>query len=248
MKKCLNIGIILAIAALLIFTGGLFFEVVMAEEINKITVNGNGIVSVDPDEATINFSVETMKDTANEAQSETARITNEVIEKLKENGITEEQIKTRNIYTAPRYDYSPTGERKIIGYISVNDFEVETKDIDNVAKIIDIGIKAGATGIDGVTFSISDTNKYYGDALKMAIENATDNANTIASSIGVNLGKVINVTDNGSYNSYKMMADTSSSFNGIAKAEYEDAGAGYISDIRYDKIDIRAQVTMIFSY
>ena len=69
MKKCLNIGIILAIAALLIFTGGLFFEVVMAEEINKITVNGNGIVSVDPDEATINFSVETMKDTANEAQS-----------------------------------------------------------------------------------------------------------------------------------------------------------------------------------
>lgn len=238
------------ISAMLITTALVFSLCVPSFAADKtITVSGKGVVSVEPDEAVMDFTIETDGSNATQAQSKNADLFSKVSEALEKAGISKDDIKTSWYYVYPKYKYDDNGNQTLIGYEATNTFDVTTTDKENVGEYIDIALKAGVTQNGGVTFKISQPEKYYGEALADSIANARLSAETIAKSLGTKLGDVVTVTELGDGNAYNINNAGSKYVTGGAEmgssATYDSAG--YV-DIGYDKIDVTANVTVVYSF
>lgn len=241
MKKWKKIAAVLAAAMVLTFgTASLTYA---AE--GEIHVNGTGIVMADPDTATISLNVETMGKTSEAAQKENNRIMQKVTAAMQDLGVAKEDIVT--VYTSvyPQYIYNDnTGGRTLDGYRAYTDLQVTTKDIDHAGKYIDAGLKAGATGTGGVSFSVADQSLYYGQALQVAVKNAEKSAVSIAQAYGRQLGAVKSVTEN-SRNAY--YAETVS-MNKMMATEDSAAAMGGGTTISYGKIQITANIAVTYGF
>ena len=214
----------------------------LAAEKGQINVTGKGIVTVEPDLATMYISIDTNAPTAEEAQKQNADKSGSVISGLKAVGIKDEDIKTNRYGVYPRYKYDEkTGERTMVGYEVSNNLLVTTADVKNTGKYLDAAVKAGATGNDNVEFSVKDPTQHYAQALSLAIQNANSSAQTIAKALGVVQGKAVRVDENYSSDSY--LRNESEKASAV-----RDMGAGSAADIRYDKIQISANVNVTYLF
>ncbi len=228
-----------------------FATTAFAQEVTQtaqriIEVNGKGIVSAKPDVASIYFTVESKEKTAEKAQTKNTEVTEQVTKALKELGVRDDAIITQyysidvdQIYNQEKQKWEENG------YHAYNRFMVKTNDVNHTGKYIDAAVKAGVTNVGSVSFSISDPNKYYKQALQSAVKNASSSAASLAESLGVSLGNCISVQELASYNSYEreegvaatMEADTSNS-------KLRASGA----NIKYQDIEISANVVMKYAY
>lgn len=210
----------------------------------EINVNGVGIVMANPDTADISVSIETMGKTSEAAQKENNKIVQKVTDAMVQLGVTKDKIVTTYTSVYPQYEYDDaTGKRSISGYRSNTDLQVTTKDINNAGKYIDAALNAGATGTNGVNFSISDQSAYYAQALQAAAKNAGRSAEAIAQAFGKPLGAVKSVTEN-SGNAYYV-----DSMNAPRKEMAMDSAAGASSTvISYGKIQVSANISVTYGF
>jgi uncharacterized protein YggE len=167
-----------------------------SETTKTISVTGAGVVSATADQATLNIGVEVTEETAGEAITGNAELMAAVIEALKNNGISEDDIKTTSYNVYPQYDWSEDG-RKLIGYTVTNMVQVTVKDIDNVGNIIDVAGEAGANSINGISFGLSEEKmaELKEDAYVLALGDAQDKADLIAGTLGLTISGVQSVTE-----------------------------------------------------
>ncbi len=159
------------------------------EEKNMVSVNGSGKVILEPDLATAMLSVSTRAETALEAQNKNNELMAAVLASVKANGVEEADITTSYVNLSEVYDYGKTPS-KLIGYEMANSITVKVRAIDDVGKIISDAIAAGATGTNGITFSISDTTEAYRKALAAALTDAAAKAQALADAAGATLSAV----------------------------------------------------------
>lgn len=241
MKKWKKFCMILAAAVVLSL--GTFSLAYAAE--GEIHVNGVGVVMANPDTANISLSVQTTGKTADAAQQESNRILQKITNALLDLGIAKESIVTAYTSVYPQYTYNDeTGERSVTGYRSNVQLNVTTKDIDHTGKYIDAALKAGATGTDGVSFSVADQSVYYRQALQVAVRNAEKSASSIADAYGKALGAVKSVTEN-SQNSYTIEEANSSMVEYAAQDTASGIGGTTIS---YGKIQITAKIAVTYAF
>ena len=211
----------------------------------EINVTGTGIVMADPDTAKINLSVETTGKTSEAAQKENNQIIQKITNAMQDMGVTKENIVTTYTSVYPQYNYNDeTGQRIVLGYRSYTDLQVTTKDIDNTGKYIDAALKAGATGTNGVDFSVADQSLFYGQALQTAVKNAEKSAQSIAQAYGKQLGAVTSVTEN-SRNAYYV---ETANLSKMMVAEDSMAYAGGGTTISYGKIQITANIAVTYGF
>lgn len=211
----------------------------------EINVNGTGIVMADPDTAKINLSVETMGKTSESAQKENNQIIQKITNAMQDMGVTKENIVTTYTSVYPQYNYNDeTGQRIVMGYRSYTDLQVTTKDIDNTGKYIDAALKAGATGTNGVDFSVADQSLFYGQALQTAVKNAEKSAQSIAQAYGKQLGTVKSVMENSRNAYYVETANLSKMM--VAEDAAADTGSG--TTISYGKIQITANIAVTYGF
>ena len=88
-------------------------------------------------------------------------------------------------------------ERVIIGYEVSNQLTVKLRDLDEAGSVIDEVTAAGGDLIrfNGINFTIDDTDALQDQALAAAIGDMMDKANQVASLTGVELGKLINISE-----------------------------------------------------
>lgn len=165
----------------------------------EINVNGDGEISVTPDIAYVSFGVTTEKSSVSEAQKTNLTTMNNIIAAIKKSGVASEDIKTTNYSISPKYNYEEkTGNSSIVGYTVTSTLSVTAKNINSVGNIIDIAIINGANNSNGITFGVSDYEKYYNLALKNAISNAKNKAQVMADCIDVKLTTPSKITENSS--------------------------------------------------
>lgn len=183
-----------------IFSGEVAASGTSGSEENIVTVNGLGTVKVKPDIAYVNVGVEIFDTDAKKAQDDNAKLMDKVVSSIKENGIKDEDIKTisYDIYKSTKYEPPSFGgkENRIEGYYSRNIVEVTVRDIESVGKIADLAGESGANVIGNIRFGISDEEKYYNEALKLAMKNAKGKAETILSTFGAKVDKPYRVQEN----------------------------------------------------
>ena len=158
--------------------------------IPRISVTGTGTVTLYPDEADLQFSVQTENQSALVAAAENGAIMNQVYAALTAVGVNKSEIQTSSYSLSPTYD--PNNSGKLIGYVAVDSIQITVTgsgNLSSVGKIIDAVVKGGVNEVDGISFTF--TGASYADLETEAYQKAIQDAHSQASAIVTGLGGVI---------------------------------------------------------
>ena len=154
-----------------------------------VLAQGEATVSVQPDEARVQFSVVTTATTAQAAASQNADQVTAVLAALRTVLGANAQLKTLSYSLSPNYSNPRDGSQPvIIGYTASNTVEVRLSDLSLIGRTIDAGILAGATRVQGLQFNLKDDQPVRLQALKLATTQAKAHADAMASGLGLKTG------------------------------------------------------------
>lgn len=189
-------GIVVAVLGLL-----LSWNPLLAQEpesrASGLTVQGEAEVRVTPDVATVQLGVTRRNEEANAAQSEANSVIDQIVAALEELGIYRESIQTSELSLRPLYqDPSPRGQARsledlrILGYDASYTVTVRVSDLDQVGPVVDVSLEAGANRLQNISFDVADELPVRKEALKMAVAEAIEKAETMAAAAGVELVRI----------------------------------------------------------
>jgi uncharacterized protein YggE len=198
----------ITLAAALLLTGAatggswLHTPVVLAQDAapatpaRTITVVGEGVVNIEPNVARTNIGVEVLRPTVEEAAAENAAIVEALLTTLRELGIADADIQTSgyNVY-AERFGSGGLVSEEEVQYRVSNSVTVIIRDLDQVGEVLDAAIKAGANNIYGVEFLLDDATVVRSEARALAVENAQATAEELATLNGVQVGKILAISE-----------------------------------------------------
>ena len=163
-----------------------------------ISVSGTGRVQAKPNIATTNLGIEVTSATLADAMTQANAKMAAIIDKVKSFGVAEKDIQTSSFNISPVTNQPRQGESpKITGYRVSNQVNVTIRKIDDVGKILDGVVAAGANNVYGISFSIDDPTPYQQQARAAAVKDAQDKAGQLAKGAGITLGKVISISEGG---------------------------------------------------
>ena len=183
---------ILVVANLL---GLMLTNPVMAETelLKTLTVTGNGTEKIETTLAEVVLGVEIQGKTASQVQQEIARRTSAVIDLLRSKNV--EQLQTTGVRLMPSYETSDRSNGQIlVGYTGTNTVSFQTQ-IDSVGALLDEAVTAGASRIDGVSFTATPEAIAAArqEALRQASFNARTEADVVLDSLNLTAEEVVNI-------------------------------------------------------
>lgn len=150
-----------------------------------VELNITESVKAKPDIATIGAGVTTLAPTAVEAMRQNSREMSAVVDRIKALGIKPEDIQTAGINLYAQYDYDRTQQKQVFrGYQASNQVSVILRDLDDAGRTLDALVAAGATDLNGPTFSIDDDTEPKAAARKAALTRAYAQAREYAEVAG----------------------------------------------------------------
>ncbi|HZB80090.1 MAG TPA: SIMPL domain-containing protein [Nitrososphaera sp.] len=193
-------------------------------DLSTLSVSSTATTEVRPDQLSVTVGVETNDTTAQEAVSQNANLTAQVIAAVRGLGIDENRIETSSYSVLPIYQFiqppqpcieiypPPPGcetRQEIIGYRATNTVTV-TLDVPffrmatqpapdvNAGQVIDATVTAGANRVEGIVFFISpERQQEIRDTLiGDAIANARQRANIAAEALEMTVSGVESATIN----------------------------------------------------
>jgi uncharacterized protein YggE len=166
-----------------------------------LTVMGYGEVKASPDLALIELAVETTAETAAKATAYNAQRTTAVIDILKRRlEDKKDRVTTTGYQLEPQYANRRPGSEappEITGYIARNYVRIESHDLENVGKLIDAAIEAGANRTNMLSFTLEDRAPHLRKALEEAGAEARAQAESIAAALDVRLVEVLSASTTG---------------------------------------------------
>ncbi len=240
MKMDKSVQITLIIVAGVLILGLILMNSLSSSSKNIISVSGQSTIEVMPDLIGIYFSIDTQGATSNEAADKNSQISDNLTNSLISKGFEKEQVQTQSYSVYPEYDWR-IGTGKITGYRAIHSIKIElsSNDSEKIGDVIDSGIDAGA-GVSYINFELSqeNQNKYKAEAMKLAAQDATSKAKSVAEGLGKSLGSLVSVSvDN--YNYVPWLAYDSA---GASAPEIKQAA----TSIQPSEQQISAMVTAVF--
>ena len=157
-----------------------------------IATTAVGESRVTPDRAVVQVSVESRSESAAKAGADNSTKQERVIEAVKAAGVAAPQIRTLGYRVSPEYAEPERGRPpRVTGYRASNTVQVEVRSIDNVGKVIDAALGAGATNIGSVGLYASNTEAARREAVQQAVTKARGEAEAAATAAGGTLGTLI---------------------------------------------------------
>ena len=167
----------------------------MAEdEARTITVSGTGYAEVAPDRATLQMSIVAREPTLAAAQKGAADVTNKVLKMLDRMDIDRNKVDTTGASVRPDYRWNrEKEEQELRGYISERQISVEIEDLEKLGAVVEGAVGAGVNQVSPPQLDSSERKDTYRKALRVAAEDARDNASQLAGALNAKLGKVISI-------------------------------------------------------
>jgi uncharacterized protein YggE len=165
-----------------------------------ITVSAEGTVKITPDAVRLNATVSVVATTNKEALAQTSTVAAAVRKALIAAKISTKDIATQNITVYPEYKYDANVGSTQIGYRGSQSFTVVIRATSTAGAVVDAVVAAGGDSvqINSVAPFILDASKAAESARAVAVKNAKAKATSYAKLLGVSLGKVNYLTENGS--------------------------------------------------
>ena len=144
----------------------------------EMTISGRGILKVTPDIALVTMGIVTENKNLKIAQEYNSVVVSNVILELTKQGISSKDIQTLDYNIEEQYD-NVEGKQIFRVYKVKNTFKVTVIDIKRVGEVIDSAVAKGVNSVNGISFEVSNPDKYYNIALAKALNQAVYKAQTI---------------------------------------------------------------------
>jgi uncharacterized protein YggE len=163
----------------------------------QVTAVGEGKIDGTPDTLTISLSIAATAPDAIGASNQTSSRANAVTDALTGQGIDRKDISTTTVTLQPQY--GGPDNTAVVGYQSSNSLAVKVRKIDSGPQVLGVITTAGgdATRINSVTYSIEDDSQLVKDARSRAFADAKSRAQQYAELSGLDLGKVLSISETG---------------------------------------------------
>jgi len=165
-----------------------------------ITVSAEGTVKVAPDAVRLTTTVSIVAASNKDALAQTSTTAAAVRKALIAAGISTKDIATQNITVYPEYKYDGNGGSTQVGYRGSQLFTVVIRAAATAGAVVDSVVAAGgdALQVNSVSQFLLDAAKAAESARAVAVKNAKAKALSYAKLLGVKLGIVNYLSENGS--------------------------------------------------
>jgi uncharacterized protein YggE len=171
-----------------------------APQVSTIRVTGNATLHAKPDRVEIDIGVVTQDPQAGPAAAGNATRLEAVLAALHKELGEKADFKTLSYMLTPDYRYQSGGAQpEIIGYTAANTVRVTLDDLEKVGTVIDIATRSGANRVENIQFTLRDPEEMRTKALRQAATEARDEADTLASALGLKISRVLSVSEGGGY-------------------------------------------------
>jgi uncharacterized protein len=161
----------------------------------SITVNGEAMISAEPDQAQIDIGVVTQARSAPEASKENAERLSRVLTEVKKLLGKSDEVKTSGYSLTPNYRYPQGGKPEIVGYTASNTVRIKTNTLDLVGRLIDGAMQAGANNVNRLVFTLKDEQGAQLEALRQASAKAKSKAEAVAASLGLKVVRIAAINE-----------------------------------------------------
>jgi uncharacterized protein YggE len=206
-----------------------------------IIVNGNAEIEAVPDEATVRLGVVRQSPTAQAAQEQANTVSQQILNAITKLGIPQQRVQTSRLTLTPVYAPQRPENReapRIVSYTASNIVSVDIDKLNQIGPVIDAGLTAGANQLEGVQFRLKNDLPAREQALKKAVTEARQKAETIAEALGVRLGPVTEVAEGG------VSVVPMAAMGGFAEARVATLAAQ--TPVSPGQLEVRANVTVKF--
>jgi len=155
---------------------------------------GEGKVKATPDTAKVDIGLISEGKDSISVQNENSDRMNKVIDYLKKEGISADDIKTSNYNLSPKYEYSK-GKSTLAGYILNQTLTVTIRDLNKVGEILDGSVNSGANQINSVSLFIDKPEELKNKAREEAVKQAKEKAAVVSKIAGFRLGRLVNFSE-----------------------------------------------------
>lgn len=168
----------------------------------SITVSGTGKIKYTPDLAIVHLGISSEDKSAADAWKNNADKVKKIFDALKALGILEKDIQTTGVNVSPKYFYPKDEPPRLLGYVASYDLTVKVRKLNEVGKVLDAAVAAGANRNVGISFASSDAEKLVKQARLAAVTDAREKARMLVEGAGGALGLVRSITE-GSYSPWR---------------------------------------------
>ncbi|RPI74304.1 MAG: DUF541 domain-containing protein [Ignavibacteriales bacterium] len=160
----------------------------------KITVNGEAVVKVEPDQIIITFGIETWDLNIMDAKQKNNEIMKQAVKGIQESGVPEKNIQTDHLSIEPRYD-NDYNKKDFIGYFVRNTFVITLSEPDKVEELVTNVLESGVNYIHGINFQTTEFKKHREHARELALNAAREKAEKMAGVLGKSIGNPIQINE-----------------------------------------------------
>jgi uncharacterized protein len=207
--------------------------------IARLNVRGEAVLFKPADQVELTLGVTTQgKETVTALQENNQRM-NQVIEALKTIGLDASDYQTGRFNTHPIYQHLSENDKSktspLIDYYEVNNsIEIKTQKLDLLDQIINVAVKSGANQLNQIKFDMNNPQAYRTEVIQLAVQNALNDAQTLAQASQVRLVRLLDISLDQSQNQvYRSFS--------LAKMESSDS-----TPIKSGNIEIHAFVQAAF--
>jgi uncharacterized protein len=208
-----------ALAALTIVAGGSTSAGAQAlgSRTPTLTVTGDANITRPPDRATVAFRIETTNEQAAAATSANAGIANALTAKLAPLNIPAGAISTTGyaLNYNPRPPKPDPASTQRYGYTVERTINVIVDKVDGAGAVVDAGVAAGVTNVEGITFSLRDGHAALRSAQAAALADAVAQAQSLAAAAKVRLVRILSIAPSGG-NFPQPLVRTAARFSAVA--------------------------------
>lgn len=163
----------------------------------NIQVSAEGTVDVLPDFIHISVQIEKTGNTKANTKSDVDKITQQVIDAARAQGIKEEHIEASQLAIYPQYEWDKN-KRILKGETVQRAVNIKLYDLGKYTDLADAVAKIDITRMQQQGYGFENSEQHQNDALVKALNNAKAKAQLIADTMGGKLGAVYHVSEAGS--------------------------------------------------
>ena len=201
------------------------------DERREISVSGKATVTAQPDIARISMAVVERNESLSTAQQAASATSAKILRLLDNLRVDRKDVDTTGLNIRPDYRWNRAAEKQeLVGYIVERRIMVELRDLDNLGKLLEGAVDAGANQVSPPQFDHTDRAGLHRRALADAVRDARANADVMVVAAGAELGDVVSISSGGMPPQPRPMMRAMA-----ADAVAESAAESYVAgDIRFD--------------
>jgi uncharacterized protein YggE len=159
-----------------------------------VVASGIATVKRPPDQAFVTLTTESRATKPAEAQKLNAQAMTQVQEAVKKAGIPADAVRTLSFNLREDVDWV-NGKRTSRGYVVANAIEVRVDKLDDLGRLLDAAVTAGATNVSGIRFDLKDRSGAEREAVRLAVADARARADAAADGAGAKVVKVVRIEE-----------------------------------------------------